>query len=101
MSFRRNSKAAHTGKAWLERHREELLACGVPQVVFENERHWNYFLDHGYYTPPGFSEPVINIDRMEQEHLKLLCVFLEVNDRYPDCSIIKELQHRLKREQIP
>ena len=97
MSFRRNSDAALKWQTWLQKHRDELLECGVPQVVLEEERYWYYFLDHGYFTPPGISEPIIDVDRMEKRQAERLCVFLEHSDFYPTCSTLNRLQYLLKR----
>lgn len=97
MSFRRDKEHARAWQAWLQHSRDQLLACGVPLAVLEHEGHWIYFLEHGYYTPPGIVEPVICIDRMEKAQAERLCCFLEEDDYYPDNSTLNALQYLLKR----
>ncbi|WP_170157061.1 hypothetical protein [Roseimicrobium gellanilyticum] len=75
------------------RHRNALLSCGLPLVLLENERHWTYFLEHGYYTPPGFAEPVVNIDRMEKGHLESLLNVLEGTKHHLESAIVSRLSH--------
>jgi hypothetical protein len=45
MSFRQHNKDADT--AWRRRTRAALIAAGLPDVVAEDERRWNYVLHHG------------------------------------------------------
>jgi hypothetical protein len=97
MSFRHNSDTGHRWQTWLQKHRDELLGCGVPQVVLEDERSWNYFLNHGYFTPSGIAEPIIDVDHMERSQAERLCLFLERTDHYPHCSTMNRLQYLLKR----
>lgn len=80
MSFRRNRNDVQSWKNWLASQRDALLACSIPLVVLEHQRHWTYFIEHGYYTPPGFAEPVINIDLMDRETLSRLCQLLESSE---------------------
>jgi hypothetical protein len=84
-------------QTWLQKHRDELLACGVPHVVLEEEGYWYYFLDHGYFTPPGISKPVIDVNRMEKDQAERLCLFLERSEFYPTCSTLNRLQYLLHR----
>lgn len=97
MSFRRDKKEALDWQKWLRQHREELIACGVPNIVLEEPRHWYYFLDHGYFTPPGSAAPLIDVDRMQNADALHLCLFLEKDDSYPDSSALNRLQYVLKR----
>ncbi len=78
-------------------HRDKLLECGVPQLVLEDESYWYYFLDHGYFTPSGIAEPIIDVDRMDASKAERLCIFLEQSDFYPDCCTLNRLQYLLKR----
>jgi hypothetical protein len=98
MSFRRNSNEAHHWKTWLVSHRDTLLACGMPLVVLEDERHWTYFLDHGYFKPAGHSEPVINIDQMEKSQLKQLQVLLSQDKAHGTCCILPAIERLLKKK---
>jgi hypothetical protein len=97
MSFRRNKGKARRWETWLQQHRDALLACSVPQVLLERESHWIYFLEHGYFTPRGSVEPIIDIDRMERSQIEQLCLLLEGSDYYPNSSTLNALQYRLKR----
>jgi hypothetical protein len=97
MSYRRDKTAARKWQLWVEHNRDELLACGVPQVVFGEESHWYYFLEHDYFTPLGSAEPIIDVDRMEEQQALRLCLFLEGDDLYPACAALNRLQFLLKR----
>lgn len=97
MSFRRDKEKALRWQQWLQRHRDELLACGIPQAVLEDESYWGYFLDHGYFTPSGMGGPLIDVDRMEHDQATRLCLFLESSDYYPGCDTLNRLQYLLKR----
>ena len=97
MSFRRDKEKFLKWEKWLGKHHDELIACGVPHVVLEDMWHWYYFLDHGYYTPNGSAEPIIDVDRMCNTDAKRLCLFLEQDDFYPFCSALNRLQFLLKR----
>jgi hypothetical protein len=72
---------------------DALLACGIPLVLLENERHWTYFLEHGYYTPPGFAKPVIDIDQMEKSDLERLRTLLEGISHHLESSMATRLNH--------
>ena len=48
MSFRRDKEKALHWKRWLQKNRDELLACGVPHLVLDDMWHWYYFLEHSY-----------------------------------------------------
>ena len=97
MSYRRDKKKALKWETWLARHHRALLACAVPHVMLEDERKWVYFVEHGYFTPPGSAEAVINIDRMDRNQAERLCVLLESDDDYHTCTTLNTLQYRLKR----
>ncbi|GEP44125.1 hypothetical protein [Brevifollis gellanilyticus] len=97
MSFRRNRGKAQAWNAWQETHRDRLIAWGVPHAVLEHEASWNYFLEHGYFTPPGNAEPVIDVDRMEEGLGKKLCLFLESDDAVRTSDALNRLQYLLKR----
>lgn len=97
MSFRRNKEKALHWQKWLQKHHDELLACGIPHIVLEDMWHWYYFLEHGYFTPVGSAEPIIYVDRMSRADAERLCLFLEQDDFYPDCSTLNRLQYLLKR----
>src|SRR5262245_37562364 len=97
MAFKRNSASTRRWKTWLQQNRDELLACGIPLVVLENESSWCYFLDHGCFTIPGSASPAINIDRMANNHAERLCHFLEHSDLYPANDTLRRLQHLLNR----
>jgi hypothetical protein len=97
VSFRQNNQSNNKWKSWSLQHRDELIACNVPLMVVENEQHWLYFLDHGYFTPVNGTEPVLNIDRMDKKDALRLCVFLELDDFYPGSATLNRLQYLLAR----
>ena len=45
MSFRQSNKSSEA--AWRKKHRDELLAAGVPDFVVDDGRRWTYVLLHG------------------------------------------------------
>ncbi|RYD35210.1 MAG: hypothetical protein EOP86_09065 [Verrucomicrobiaceae bacterium] len=100
MSFRRNKYRARHWQKWLERNRAELLACGIPQLVLE-ERPWYYFLEHGYWTPAGSAESILDVEQMDRAGAERLCAFLEQDDLYPGCSTLNLLQCLLGRGRHP
>jgi hypothetical protein len=97
MSFRRNNEKAFHWQKWLRDHRGELFACGIPHIVLEDVRNWLYFLEHGCFTPVNSAGPIIDVDRMSRSDALRLCLFLEQDDSYPDCSALNRLQFLLKR----
>jgi hypothetical protein len=97
MSFRRDKQKTLQWQKWLQKHRDELIACGIPHIVLEDIWHWYYFLEHGYFTPLGSAEPIIYVDRMSKADAERLCLFLEQDDFYPECSTLNRLQYLLKR----
>lgn len=97
MSFRRDKERFLKWEKWVQKHRDELIACGVPHIVLEDLWYWYYFLDHGYYTPAGSAEPIIDVDRMSKTNAERLCLVLEQDDFYPGCDTLNRLQHLLKR----
>lgn len=98
MSFRRDKAKALRWQKWLQKHCDQLIACGVPHVVLEDMWHWYYFLEHGEYTPLGSAEPIIDVDRMNKADQERLCLFLEQDDFYPhDSTLLNRLQYLLRR----
>ena len=97
MSFRRDKQKTRNWHKWLQKHRDELLASGVPLVVLEDEQHWQHFMYEGYYTPFGSVEPVLNVDRMERQHMERLCCLLEQEADSPGYVVLNRLQYLLKR----
>src|SRR5689334_23356464 len=97
MSFRRDKEKELHWQKWLQKHRDELLAGGVPHIVLEDKSHWFYFLEHGYFKPGGSAEPMINVDRMNRADMERLCLFLEQDHLYPECCTLNRLQYLLKR----
>lgn len=97
MTFRRDSDKSKAWAAWLRKHEAGLLACGVPLILLERERNWTYFLDHGYFTPPGIAEPIIDVDRMDRSQAEALCLFLESDASSRSSDALNRLQHLLKR----
>jgi len=98
MAFRRDKQKILSWQTFLQKHRDELLASGVPLAVLVNEQHWQHFMYEGYYTPFGSSEPLLNVDHMERQHMKKLCLFLERElPDSPGCVVLNRLQFFLKR----
>jgi hypothetical protein len=94
MSFRRDKQKALRWQAWLQRN-FDTVACGVPGEIVENEKYWFYFLDHGYFKPPGSENLIVDIGRMSEVDAEALCLFLEQDDLYPRSSTLRDLRNRL------
>lgn len=60
------------------------MAWGIPLVVLENRDDRLYFLEPGYFTPPGLLEPIINVDHLTPQQQERLLVILEHDDLYPE-----------------
>ena len=97
MSFRRDKEKTVRWQQWLQKHCDELVACGVPHILLEDQSHWVYFLEHGCFTPLGHREAIISIDEMERKQLEQLCTIIESYDLYPESTTLNSLQYRLKR----
>ena len=98
MSFRRDSSRDRKWKLWIGRHRDELLACGMPLMVMEDEQAWLYFLDHGYFAAPGIAEALVSVKMLPEPEARHLWEFLERNDYYPDCPTVRELRYRFTKK---
>jgi hypothetical protein len=83
--------------SWAHQHRDELLGCGVPAVVFEREYNWRHFLRYGYFKPYDAAEPIIHVERMRQSKAERLRAFLESqhDDCYPASTALDRLRSRL------
>ena len=102
MSFRRDKKKVRQWQTFLRKHQDELLACGIPLTVLEDERRWEHFLYEGYYTPPGSAEPAIDlkrwIERIDRQQMERLCCLLEQEGLdSPSYVVVNRLQYLLKR----
>ncbi len=97
MSFLRNSDSSRGWQLWLRDHRDRLLAAGVPPLLLEKERRWWYFLEHGYFTPEGSSEPIISVERLPRSQAESLCMLLEQQERYVRTDVQNRLQFLLSR----
>lgn len=98
MSFRRDKQRALGWQTWLEKNREELVACGIPIMLLEESGPWYYFLDHGYYTPLGNAGPIIDVNSMSKANAERLCSFLEQDDLYPRSATLRDLRCILQQE---
>jgi len=47
MSFRRNTNRSLSWKRWVDLHRDQLTAAGVPPEIFSDELRWWRFLEEG------------------------------------------------------
>jgi hypothetical protein len=45
MAFRRDGQAGRALSLWLDRHRDALVRCGIPDFVYAEERRWVGLLD--------------------------------------------------------
>ncbi|MEM7231092.1 MAG: hypothetical protein AAF517_02890 [Planctomycetota bacterium] len=61
--YRRNSENAHSWSKWIRDHDDELAAVGVPSLVFESERRWWYFLEHGHDFDPEWHVGLLNAEQ--------------------------------------
>ncbi len=98
MSFRRDKQKTRRWQTFLQKHRDELVASGIPLTVLEDEQHWKHFMYEGYHTPFGSAEPILDVDHMEREHMERLCSFLERElPNSPGYVVLNRLQFLLKR----
>jgi len=97
MTFRKNKEESNDWNLWLNENRDRLAECDVADSLIEDRHRWLYFLEHGYYTPEGSAEPILNVDTMDRDKALKLCEFLEQDDYYPECSTLNRLQFLLKR----
>lgn len=63
MSFRHDGRKTHAWNQWKSRHRDEVLRCGVPPTLLEDEHRWAVFLEHGYDSQAGFSVADLSPDQ--------------------------------------
>lgn len=47
MSFRRNSDRSLSWRRWIDLHRDQLTAAGVPTEIFSDELRWWRFVEEG------------------------------------------------------
>ena len=47
MSFRRNNDRSRRWKSWVDQHRDELTAAGLPDWLYTDEIRWWSFLEEG------------------------------------------------------
>jgi hypothetical protein len=72
LSFRQKNKSGEN--LWRNNHRQELLAAGLPEMVVDNERCWNYMILHGddvYQS--GWQPTMINKEQATQLLQLLRC----------------------------
>src|SRR6266516_171735 len=98
MSFRRDKKKVRKWHTFLDKHRNELIAFGIPLTVLDDERRWEHFLYEGYYTPPGSAEPIIELNRlvdpMDRQEMERLCCLLEEEGLdSPSYVLVNRLQY--------
>ena len=98
MGYRRDKGKALEWRRWLEANRVRLNGSGVPNMVFEHEGNWRYFVDHGYFSPDG-TTTIIDVDKMPKEEALRLCEFLEEDERGEPrpSSALNRLQYLLGR----
>ena len=97
MTFHRSKHDRLRWTRWLDASHDKLIGMGIPHCLLEDFSNWAYFLDHCYYSSPGITEPLIDVDHMEPEMMMNLCLFLEDDDLYPDSSALNRLQFLLGR----
>ena len=60
MGFRQDKQDRLEWTKWLQRNRGVLVECGLPSEIYEDRRHWFYFLGHAaYWTPARKEWPVL------------------------------------------
>ena len=85
MSFRRNKDKATEWKRFRDRCRPILVACGLPDEGYANQRMWWYFLDHASLST-GHRAHWFSLDKLSHEQLQHLCEFFEAeygSEEYP------------------
>jgi hypothetical protein len=51
MSFRRDGEAARSWAVWLDKHRDDLVDCGVPDFVYADRPRWLRLLEEDGWDP--------------------------------------------------
>jgi hypothetical protein len=46
VAFRRDGQSARSWSVWLDRHRDALVRCGIPDFLYAGERRWVRLLEH-------------------------------------------------------
>jgi hypothetical protein len=63
MSFRRDTARALGWSEWLARNRAALIGIGIPYYVWETERRWLIFADHGFDHETGWTTDSLSDDQ--------------------------------------
>ena len=77
-----------------------LCRFNIPLSVIETSGTWVYFLDHGEYSSiPGSKYYDIDIENLNKDQMKNLCLFLEkeIKTDPSDCHLLNRLQFILKK----
>lgn len=59
MGFRKDKSRSLEWTKWLERHRDELMGCGLPDFVYADEARWFRFMEHGIDGETGWKPELL------------------------------------------
>ena len=77
MSYRSNNEKNRFWHKWLIQNREHLSGCGLPEIILNDESHWQDFLLHGYLDH-HFDDNNFALENLSSEEQNNLLHFLEV-----------------------
>ncbi len=90
MSFRRSENSREWNK-WLTAYRQELVATGLPSRIYESEKFWLYFLEHGD-LPELDGMLGFMIDQLSIQQAKQLLAFLQVHAQIKYSAAQRDLE---------
>lgn len=100
MAFRRsnskNNRHSQSWCDWIDRHRSELAAIGLPAEVYLDEAHWHDFLENGHlhwHESTGFEFGDLSPGQMDALHRFLLREY-GASERCP--ALLKWVRHRVE-----
>jgi hypothetical protein len=64
MSYRRDSEGRRAWQLWVNRHRDTLLRCSLPESIFSDETRWFRFVEHdGWDQESGWGVSMLSPDQ--------------------------------------
>lgn len=93
---KQNQERSQTWIRWVDRHRLELLKCGLPPILREDRAAWVYFLEHGGLSDgfgiwSGWRPSMLSPSQAKAFHNFLTSDALK-DDGSIDGGILRELQ---------
>jgi hypothetical protein len=76
MSFRRDGEAARSWGAWLDKHRNDLVKCGVPDFLYAERLRWLGLLEEDGWDPvTGWKVDMLGAHQAALLHSFLVCEY--------------------------